>query len=161
MKSTARKPASWPIAFATMLMLMLASAASFAQETSFRSGVVTDITPIQVPAQAQPQQQNNRTTGALGRMLGRAAGRAVSRVTGDYSYDAYQVANATTQDVVADVAAGATASGGQTETAYMVLVKFDDGQESAIQIPNASHLSKGGRVRVFGSGRSIQIVPAS
>lgn len=40
----------------------------------------------------------------------------------------------------------------------MVMIKFDDGSESAIQSAQANALRVGTRVRVFGSGSAAQIV---
>jgi outer membrane lipoprotein SlyB len=117
---------------------------------------VTGVTPIQVQAQqASTGGGGSRVGGALGRMFGRAVGKAVSRATGEYSYEAYDVANSAAQDV----AQGATSGGdGKQVTAYMVMIKFDDGSESAIQSAQANTLRVGSRVRVFGSGSSAQIV---
>lgn len=136
--------------------LLFAAAGSNAQEMSFRSGVVTGVTPIQVQAQqASTGAGGSRVGGALGRMFGRAVGKAVSKATGEYSYEAYDVANSAAQDV----AQGATSGGsGKQVTAYMVMIKFDDGSESAIQSAQANALRVGSRVRVFGSGSAAQIV---
>jgi len=129
-----------------------------AQEMSFRSGLITGISPMQVAAgAAQPQAKPSQTTGALGRALGRMAGRAASRVTGEYSYEAYEVASGAARDVVEGVAA-APAAGVPTVTAYMVMLKFDDGSESAIRAASADGLRVGARARVFGTGQSAQIV---
>lgn len=126
-----------------------------AQEMSVRKGVVTGISPIQVQAQGSQQPaQRSAAGGAMGRMFGRAVGRAVSRATGEYSYEAAEVASGAIQDA----SSGAGSSGGQMVTAYMVMIRFDDGNESAIQSAQSSNLRVGGRVRVFGSGSSSQIV---
>lgn len=137
--------------------LAMAAMSTSAQEMSFRSGTVTGISPIQVAATASTQQAKPaRTTGALGRALGNMAGRAASRVGGGYSYDAYQVASSATQDVVEGVGAAPVAGG--TVTAYMVLMRFDDGSESAIQAAGLDGLAVGKRARVFGAGAGAQIV---
>jgi len=129
-----------------------------AQEMSFRSGLITGISPMQVAAAAAEQQAKpSQTTGALGRALGRMAGRAASRVTGEYSYEAYEVASGAARDVV-EGAAAAPAAGVPTVTAYMVMLKFDDGSESAIRAASADGLRVGARARVFGTGQSAQIV---
>jgi outer membrane lipoprotein SlyB len=142
--------------FVVVMSLLLATTSANAQEMSFRSGVVTGVTPIQVQAQqASTGGGGSRVGGALGRMFGRAVGKAVSRASGEYSYEAYDVANSAAQDV----AQGATSGGdGKQVTAYMVMIKFDDGSESAIQSAQATTLRVGSRVRVFGSGSSAQIV---
>lgn len=129
-----------------------------AQEMSFRSGLITGISPMQVAAAAAQQQAKpSQAGGAFGRALGRMAGRAASRVTGEYSYEAYEVASGAAQDVVQGAVA-APAAGVQTVTAYMVMLKFDDGSESAIRAPSADGLRVGARARVFGTGQSAQIV---
>lgn len=136
----------------------LASFSAAAQEMSFRSGTITGITPIQVAASAGPQQNEpSRTSGAFGRALGRMAGRAASRVTGEYSYEAYEVASGAAQDVVG-AAATPAAAGGQMVNAFMVMLRFDDGSESAIRAANANGLRVGARARVFGGGDAAQIV---
>ena len=135
--------------------MALAAFAATAQEMSFRSGTITGISPMQVPASASaPRSEPSRTGGAFGRVLGRVAGRAASRVTGEYSYEAYEVASGVARDVV-DVAA---APGGAMVTAFMVMLRFDDGSESAIRAASANGLRVGARARVFGSGDSAQIV---
>ncbi|MGO3127725.1 MAG: hypothetical protein ACTIJY_06610 [Luteimonas sp.] len=138
---------------------VLAFSSVSAQEMSFRSGLITGISPLQVAAAAAGQQQAapSRTSGAFGRALGRMAGRAASRVTGEYSYEAYEVASGAARDVM-DGAVAAPA-GGQTVTAYMVMMRFDDGSETAIQAANVAGLNVGSRARVFGSGASARIVP--
>ncbi len=137
--------------------MALAAFAATAQEMSFRSGTITGISPMQVPASASaPRSEPSRTGGAFGRVLGRVAGRAASRVTGEYSYEAYEVASGVARDVV-DVAA-APAPGGAMVTAFMVMLRFDDGSESAIRAASANGLRVGARARVFGSGDSAQIV---
>lgn len=128
-----------------------------AQEVSFRSGLITGISPVQVAAAAAEEAKASRTTGALGRALGRMAGRAASRISGEYAYEAYELASGAAQDVV-EGAAAAPAAGAQTVTAYMVMLKFDDGSESAIRAPSADGLRVGSRARVFGTGGSVQIV---
>lgn len=135
--------------------LALAGLPAAAQEMSFRSGVITGITPVQVPASTSQQAAPTRTGGAFGRALGRVAGRAASRVTGEYSYEAYDMASSATQDVVGGAAA---APGAAMMTAYMVMLRFDDGSESAIRAPSADRLRVGARARVFGTGSSAQIV---
>ncbi len=135
--------------------LMLGAAAG-AQEMSFRSGVVTGITPVQVAAAQSQQSPPSRGGGALGRALGRVAGRAASRVSGEYAYEAYDVASGTARDLV-DVATVPGAAAG-TVTAYLVTLRFDDGSESAIRSAEAGALRVGARARVFGSGASAQIV---
>ncbi len=137
---------------------VLAVANVAAQEMSFRSGLITGISPMQVAAAAAPQQAKpSQAGGAFGRALGRMAGRAASRVTGEYSYEAYEVASGAAQDVVQGAAA-APAAGVPTVTAYMVMLKFDDGSESAIRAASADGLRVGARARVFGTGQSAQIV---
>ena len=63
-----------------------------------------------------------------------------------------------TQDTLAS-AGNAGSGAGRMMTAYLVMVRFDNGQESAIQLASASHLKSGRKVRVFGSGSDAQIVP--
>lgn len=141
---------------AALMMAAMATTAVSAQEMSFRSGVVTGISTVQVPVQSSSGNNGaSRTGGALGRAMGRIAGRAAARMAGEYSYDAAVIASDATEDTLAGATTGA---GGQMKTAYMVMVRFEDGQESAIQIDNASHLKSGRRVRVFGSGSDAQIV---
>lgn len=138
--------------------LAAAAGGAVAQEMSFRSGTITGINPMQLAATTTSQQrQPSRTSGAFGRALGRMAGRAASRVTGEYSYEAYEVASGAARDVVEGAAA--TTPGGQSVTAFMVLMRFDDGSESAIRAASADGLRVGARARVFGSGASAQIVP--
>jgi len=145
----------WRMAFACVVALMASNVP--AQEMAFRSGLITAISPIQVAVASQQQAAApSRTSGALGRALGRIAGRAASNVAGEYAYDAYQVASGAAQDVVASGAA--TPAIGQSATAYMVMLKFDDGSESAIQSTHTNGLQVGSRARVFGSGAGAQIV---
>jgi len=137
--------------------IALVALATGAQEMSFRSGTVTGISTMQVPVTAgQQRSEPSRGGGALGRALGRMAGRAASRVTGEYSYEAYEVASGVTRDVV-EGAATPTA-GGAMATVFMVMLRFDDGSESAIRAADASGLRVGARARVFGSGDSARIV---
>ncbi len=148
-------------AVALMMAAIATTTTAAAQEMSFRSGVVTGIAPVQVAA-SQTISSNSapsQTGGALGRAMGRFAGRAAARIGGEYSYDAASIASGATQDTLASANTRAPAAGGATTTAYMVMIRFDDGQESAIQIADASNLKSGGRVRVFGSGSAAQIVP--
>ncbi len=128
---------------------------AMAQEMTFRSGVITGITPMQVEAAAAPQAPS-RSSGAFGRALGRMAGRAASRVTGEYTYEAYDVASSATGDLVN--AATAPTAGARTVTAYMVMLRFDEGGESAIRAASVDNLRVGARARVFGSGANAQIV---
>lgn len=144
----------WIMLFACVTALAVSNAS--AQEMSFRSGLITGISPIQVAAAQQQQAAPSRTSGAFGRALGRIAGRAAANVAGEYSYDAYQVASGAAQDVAS--AAATTPAGAQMVTAYMVMLKFDDGSESAIQAAHTNGLQVGARARVFGSGASAQIV---
>lgn len=144
-------------AIAVVISMLFASMGASAQETSFRRGVVTGLSPIQVQAQqAAGSSGGSRAGGALGRVFGRALGRAVSKAAGEYSYEAYDVANSTVQDVASGAAGNGSA--GKQVTAYMVTIRFDDGNESAIQSAQAGNLRVGGRVKVFGSGSSAQIV---
>lgn len=145
------------VAAAVGLCLALVSLGGHAQEMSFRSGVVTGISPIQVQGQqASSNSGGSATGGALGRMFGRALGRAVGKAVGDsqMAYDASSVAQGMAQDATTTRQQG----GGPTSTAYMVMIRFDDGNQSAIQSPHANNLKVGGRVKVFGSGSSAQIV---
>lgn len=137
--------------------IALAGGPISAQEMAFRSGMITGITPIQVEATPAAQQSGAaKGGGAFGRALGRMAGRAASRVTGEYAYEAYDVASSATRDLV-DGAATAS-PGARTVTAYMVMLRFDDGSESAIRAADAGNLRVGARARVFGSGAGAQIV---
>ncbi|WP_143703859.1 hypothetical protein [Luteimonas rhizosphaerae] len=137
------------------LVFAAASAGADAQEMQLRSGVVTAITAIQQAVAAQPRPASNGG-GALGRAFGRVAGRAVGRMTNDgvLANDAYQISSGLGQDLTAGQG-GAQATG----TAYLVLVRFNDGTESAIQTASASNLAIGHRVRVIGTGNSAQVVP--
>ena len=146
----------WQAAFACGAAL--ATTAVTAQEMSFRSGVITGISPMQVTATAAPQESKpSQAGGAFGRALGRMAGRAASRVTGEYGYEAAQVVSGATQDVLQGVSS-APATGAPTVTAFMVMLKFDDGSESAIRAANTDGLRIGSRARVFGAGQGAQIV---
>jgi len=141
---------------ASGLLLMLASLGASAQEMSIRKGIVTGLSPIQVQAgQSSDRSGGSATGGAFGRILGRTVGRVVAKATGDYSdaYEAREIVDGASQDI----AAGA-GNGDKMVAAYMVTIRFDDGNESAIQSARADHLRVGGRVRVFGSGSSTQIV---
>jgi outer membrane lipoprotein SlyB len=137
--------------------LLFASAGASAQEMSVRKGVVTSIAPIQVDVQSQAPQRKSATGGAFGRALSRTVGRAAARVAGDHSYDAYDVASSATRDATTNAGSGGATV--EKATAYMVMIRFDDGTESAIQAADASRLAVGGRVNVFGSGASAQVVP--
>lgn len=142
-----------------MLVAAIASTAASAQEMSFRSGVVTAVAPIQVAAGSagQTAAAPTRTGGAMGRAMARMASRAAARMGGEYGYEAASLASGATQDTM-DAAARAPQAGAATTTAYMVMIRFDDGQETAIQSFDASRLAPGSRVRVFGSGSAAQIV---
>lgn len=148
---------SWTLAAVLACAAALTGVNAAAQEMSFRSGVITAITPMQVEAPAERQANRpSRGGGAFGRALGRAAGRAASRVTGEYSYEAYDIASGTTRDLVDG--ATAPAAGARLVTAYMVMLRFDDGSESAVRAPSADRLRVGARARVFGSGNDARIV---
>lgn len=143
--------------------LLALSTVAAAQEVAIRKGVVTGIAPIQVQVQVQAQaarpQRPTSTGNALTRSLSRLAGRAASNAT-DGSYDAYDIASSATRDATTSTTAAASARQ-NTGTAYMVMIKFDDGSESAIQSADASGLAVGAPVRVLGSGESAQIIPGS
>ena len=154
--------ASWKSLIAAFALLAAGAATTAAaQEMSFRSGVVTAVAPIQVAAvtAGQASAAPSRTGGAMGRAMGRMASRAAARMGGEYGYEAASLASGVTQDTM-DAAARAPRAGSTTTTttAYMVMIRFDDGQESAIQSVDASQLAPGSRVRVFGSGNAAQIV---
>ena len=138
------------------LAMWLVSFDAAAQEMSFRSGVVTDIAPIQVEVK---KEQKTVKQSALGRAMGRvglrAVSRAVMRVGGEHTADVIDVGASAVQD---GMNASVGSDGGKTATSYMVIVRFDDGRESAIQSADATSLSVGSRVRVFGSGSSARIV---
>ena len=140
------------------LCLLLASTAAWAQEMSFRSGVITDIETIQVAA-TQPQ-ENSRAQSAGARAVGRTVKRALWRAalnsSSDHAYDTYDVASGAVDDtaeVVAENRADAR------NTAYLVMIRFDDGSQSAIQAGEVEKLQVGARVRVLGSGDSARIMP--
>lgn len=139
--------------------LLAMSTVAAAQEVAIRKGVVTGIAPIQVQTQAARPQRPTSTGNALTRSLSRLAGRAASNAT-DGSYDAYDIASSATRDATTSTTAAASARQ-STGTAYMVMIKFDDGSESAIQSADASGLTVGGPVRVLGSGDSAQIIPGN
>lgn len=146
-------------AVATGLCMALLSLAGHAQEMSFRKGVITGISPIQVQAQqaASTRSGGSATGGAMGRMFGRALGRAVSKAAGEYSPEAYEIGNS----LVADVGSGARSGGaGKTVTAYLVMVRFDNGSESAIQASSIENLRVGSKVNVVGSGSATQVMAA-
>lgn len=152
--------ASWKSLIAAFALLAAGAATTAAaQEMSFRSGVVTAVAPIQVAAghAGQASAAPSRTGGAMGRAMSRMASRAAARMGGEYGYEAASLASGVTQDTM-DAAARAPQAGAATTTAYMVMIRFDDGQESAIQSVDASRLAPGNRVRVFGSGSAAQIV---
>lgn len=140
---------------------MFSSALATAQEMSFRRGVVTGIAPIQVQAQAQTQTASSGSTatgGALGRAFGRALGRVAAKAGGEYGYEAANVASSVVQDV-ASTPRSSPAAGG-TVAAYVIMIRFDNGSESAIQAASANGLRVGGKVNVIGSGSATQVVPA-
>lgn len=142
---------------ASALLLMFASLTAPAQEMSVRNGVVTGISPIQVEGSPSSKDSGGSATGgAFKRIFGRAVGRAVAKATGDYStgYEAREIVNGAAEDITAN----AGDDGGETVTAYMVLIKFDGGGESAIQSARVDNLRVGGRVKVFGTGGSARIV---
>jgi outer membrane lipoprotein SlyB len=141
---------------ASGLLLVLASYGTAAQETSIRKGVVTGLSPIQVQAErSSDRSAGSATGGVFGRILGRTVGRAVAKATGDYSdaYEAREIIDGASQDI----AAGAGNSD-KMVAAYMVTIRFDDGNESAIQSARIDNLRIGGRVKVFGYGSSTRIV---
>ena len=144
-------------AMTVALSMLFASWGSAAQEMSFRKGVVTGITPVQVQAQASSSSSGRSATGgALGRVFGRALGRAVSKAAGQYSPEAYEVGSSLAQDAAASTRSG----GGKQVTACLVMVRFDNGSESAIQAASVDNLRIGGRINVLGSGSSTQVVAA-
>ena len=68
-----------------MVGALLMSFAASAQEVSFRNGVITGISPIQVAAAQSSQRQSATKSAAgraFGRSLGRLAGRAMAKVGG-------------------------------------------------------------------------------
>ncbi|MBB1061482.1 hypothetical protein [Marilutibacter spongiae] len=146
--------------FATLFLAaagLCASLQASAQEVGIRKGEVTAIAPVEVEAPPAQPARSSATGGALSRSLSRLAGRAAARATGGYSYDAYDVASSATRD--ATDAAAEVANAPKAGVAYMVMIRFDDGSESAIQTDDASKLAVGGRVRVLGSGSSAQLIP--
>lgn len=147
------------LAVAAGLCMALVSLAGHAQEMSFRKGVITGISPIQVQASqaAATQSGGSATGGAVGRMFGRALGRAVSKAAGEYSSEVSEIGNS----LIADAGAGArSGGGGKTVTAYLVMVRFDNGSESAIQASSIENLRVGSKVNVVGSGSATQVMPA-
>ena len=73
-----------------MLGALLVSLAAGAQEVSFRNGVITGISPIQMAAQGSQRQSATKSAAgrAFGRSLGRLAGRAMAKVGGgEYAGD--------------------------------------------------------------------------
>lgn len=144
-------------AMVTSMCMAMMSLAGHAQEMAFRKGVVTGISPIQVQAQgASTQSSGSATGGAVGRMFGRALGRAVSKAAGEYSPEAYDIGNS----LVADAGASARTGGGKMVTAYLVMVRFDNGSESAIQASSIDNLRVGSKVNVIGSGSGTRVMPA-
>ncbi|MGQ4659589.1 hypothetical protein [Lysobacter sp. F6437] len=139
--------------------LLAVSISAAAQEVAIRKGVVTGIAPVQVQTQAAEPQRPSATGNALTRSLARLAGRTAANATGGYSSEAYDVASSATRD--ATDTARVAAPGTQTSAAYMVMIRFDDSSESAIQTADASRLSVGDQVRVLGSGDSAQIIPGN
>src|SRR5688500_6747897 len=98
--------------FVVVMSLLLATTNANAQEMSFRSGVVTGVTPMQVQAeQASTGGGGSRVGGALGRMFGRAVGKAGSRATGGGAHEGCDVGNRAAQRV----AQGAPSSGRRTQ----------------------------------------------
>ncbi|MGY0504934.1 hypothetical protein [Luteimonas sp. e5] len=143
-----------------ILVGMLFSLGSAAQEVSFRNGVITGISSMEVPAQGQQRARagNSATSRALGRTLGRFAGRAMAKVGGgEFAGDAYDVASGVTQDALANT--GNSSSQGGMVTVAMIIVRFDNGEESGIQMPSSQGLRVGQKVRVFGSGSGARVVP--
>jgi outer membrane lipoprotein SlyB len=139
-------------------LLVFASLGVSAQEMSVRKGVVTGLSPIQVQAERSSGRSGGSATGgAFGRILGRTVGRVVAKATGDYSdaYEAREIVDGASRDITTGAGNG---DDGKTVAAYMVSIRFDDGNESAIQSARADNLRVGGRVKVFGSGSSTQIV---
>lgn len=139
--------------------LLAVSLSAAAQEVAIRKGVVTGIAPVQVQTQAAQPQRPSATGNALTRSLARLAGRTAANATGGYSSEAYDVASSVTRD--ATDSATSAASAAQTGTAYMVMIRFDDSSESAIQTADASRLVVGDQVRVLGSGDSARIIPGN
>lgn len=140
-----------------VLGALLVSLAAGAQEVSFRNGVITGISPIQMAAQGSQRQSATKSAAgrAFGRSLGRLAGRAMAKVGGgEYAGDAYDVASGVAQDAVAG-----NAHTGATIMGAMVIVKFDDGGETGFQMPSANGLRVGQKVRVLGSGSDARVVP--
>ncbi|MCF7223335.1 hypothetical protein [Marilutibacter chinensis] len=142
------------------LCLLLASTGAWAQEMSFRSGVVTDIDTIQVPENRQQEQEPSKAQSAVGRAVGRTVKRALWRAalnsSSEHAYDTYDVASGAVDDTAEVVVENRS---GQAATAYLVMIRFDDGSQSAIQAVQVDELQVGGRVRVFGSGESARIMP--
>lgn len=127
---------------------------------SVRKGVITGISPIQVSAEPSPEKRTgSATTSKLGRIFGRVIGRTVAKAAGEYGYEAAEVASGVAQDVADGAGTKSAAGSGNRVTAYLVMIRFNDGNESAIQSAAVDNLRVGGRVRVFGSGSSTQIVP--
>lgn len=143
-----------------MVGALLMSFAASAQEVSFRNGVITGISPIQVAAAQSSQRQSATKSAAgraFGRSLGRLAGRAMAKVGGgEYAGDAYDVASGVAQDAVAG---NANQTAGATTTGAMIIVKFDGGGETGFQMPSADGFRVGQKVRVLGSGSDARIVP--
>src|SRR5690606_41587102 len=116
------------------------------------------VAPDEVQPRAARPKRPTAAGNALTRSLSRVAGRAASRAT-DGSYEAYDVASSVTRDATASTTTAASAP--RAGTAYMVMIRFDDGSESAIQSADAGGLAVGDPVRVLGSGQTAQIIPGN
>lgn len=137
-----------------------------AQEISFRNATIVEISEIEVPASSVRRNSGGDSAvkraglRSLRRALDRGIARAASRVGGgEYAYDVYDVGSGVAEDVVDGVANAGESSGGATVKAHLVVVRFEGGGETGIQVESVRGLRVGQRVRVMGSGSSARISP--
>ena len=140
-------------AIALTVALMSAASASFAQEVAMRSGVIVGIKTTQNAAEAAPREQSE-TGRRLGSALGRFVGATVQRHSGHYY--GYEAVNA------GEAIGGAVGSSGSQSaagsSAYLIMVKFDDGGTTAVKQDASNGLRVGSRVYVMGEGSQAEVV---
>lgn len=150
------------------MLLCLAFVVSYAnaQEVSFRNATIVEISEIEVPASsARGSSEGNSATKRAGmRSIKRALNRGIARAAyriggGEYAADVYDVGSSVAEDVVDGVANSGGSARGATAKAHLVVVRFEGGGETGIQVESVRGLRVGQRVRVMGSGSSARISP--
>lgn len=136
------------------VLFALSSSSALCQEMSVRRGVVTAMDPVQTSESSQESAMSSNKR-RLGGLLGRAVGRVVG-TKNQYYYDAVSTSESLGEELA--VAGDSRGAGHPVNT--MVMIRFDNGDETGIVRSNDKlrGLRVGRRVKVIGSGSSAMIM---